>query len=179
MKRKSPRRKPWQAVVNSNLGSGSRGANLESQQVTWPGSRLSCPLGADTETGVRPHVAGLSGHEVRTLRTGANLVFEPGPRRPPRVAPPQQFCARKDPKNCRTGGRIVYIVGLVSRWNLEVMLAEDFWTVVTKTTFFAVGETVFAVVDFRCSSVEPRATVAGILAEVVENVATLGVSFRC
>jgi len=59
------------------------------------------------------------------------------------------------------------------------MLAEDLWTVVTETGFFAVGEPVFAVVDFRCSSVEPRATVAGILAENVENVATLGVSFRC
>ena len=59
------------------------------------------------------------------------------------------------------------------------MLAEVFWTVVTETAFFAVGEPVFAVVDFRFSSVEPRATVAGILAEDFENVATLGVSFRC
>ena len=50
---------------------------------------------------------------------------------------------------------------------------------VTETAFFAVGEPVFAVKDFRCSSDEPRVNVAGILAEVAENVATLGVSFRC
>ena len=59
------------------------------------------------------------------------------------------------------------------------MLAEDLWSVVTKTAFFAVGEPVFAVAGLSCDSVESRATVAGILADVAENVATLGVSFRC
>ena len=99
--KKSLRRKPWQAVVNSSLGSGSQGANLVGQQVTWPGSRLGWPLGADVKTGAMSRVAGLSGHGVRTLRTGANLVFESGPRRPPRVTPPIRTFARKDPENFR------------------------------------------------------------------------------